>query len=74
VIKTHKRGTSESQEIYRGKDYNGAEGRGTGAKIADLCCKYCMSDASYYNSKARYAGMNVSDLRKLKTQLFLLPF
>jgi len=38
-----------------------------GAKVADLCCKYGMSDASYYNWKAKYAGMNVSDLRKLKT-------
>jgi putative transposase len=37
-----------------------------GAKVADLCRKYGMSDASYYNWKAKYAGMNVSDLRKLK--------
>jgi len=32
-----------------------------GAKVADLCRKYGMSDASYYNWKARYAGMTVSD-------------
>jgi putative transposase len=38
-----------------------------GAKVADLCRKYGMSDASYYNWKAKYAGMNISDLRKLKT-------
>jgi putative transposase len=37
-----------------------------GAKVADLCRKYGMSDASYYNWKAKYAGMNISDLRKLK--------
>jgi putative transposase len=37
-----------------------------GAKIADLCRKYGMSEASYYNWKAKYAGMTVSDLRRLK--------
>ena len=37
-----------------------------GAKVADLCRKYGMSDASYYNWKAKYAGMTVSDVRRLK--------
>jgi putative transposase len=37
-----------------------------GAKVADLCRKYGMSDATYYNRKAKYAGMTVSDLRCLK--------
>jgi putative transposase len=37
-----------------------------GAKVADLCRKYGMSDASYYNWKARYGGLTVSDLRRLK--------
>lgn len=38
-----------------------------GAKVADLCRKYGMSDATYYNWKAKYAGMTVSDLKRLKT-------
>jgi putative transposase len=37
-----------------------------GAKVADLCRKYGMSDATYYNWKARYAGLTVSDLKRLK--------
>jgi putative transposase len=37
-----------------------------GAKVVDLCRKYGMSDATYYNWKAKYAGMTVSDLRRLK--------
>jgi len=37
-----------------------------GAKVGDLCRKYGMSDASYYSWKAKYAGMTVSDLRRLK--------
>jgi len=37
-----------------------------GAKVTDLCRKYGMSDATYYNWKARYAGLTVSDLKRLK--------
>jgi len=37
-----------------------------GAKVADLCRKYGMSDATYYNWKARYGGLTVSELRRLK--------
>ena len=37
-----------------------------GARVADLCRKYGMSDATYYNWKVKYAGMTVSDLRRLK--------
>ncbi len=37
-----------------------------GAKAADLCRKYGMSDATYYHWKARYAGMTVSELKRLK--------
>ena len=37
-----------------------------GAKVADLCRKYGMSNAAYYNWKAKYAGMTVNDLKRLK--------
>ena len=37
-----------------------------GAKVSDLCRKYGMSDATYYNWKSKYAGMSVSDVRRLK--------
>ena len=38
-----------------------------GATVADLCRRYGMSEASYYNWKAKYAGMTVSELRRLKS-------
>jgi putative transposase len=38
-----------------------------GAKVSDLCRKYGMSDATYYNWKAKYSGMTASDLKKLKS-------
>jgi putative transposase len=37
-----------------------------GAKVADLCRKHGMSDATYYNWKAKYAGLTVSELKRLK--------
>ena len=37
-----------------------------GAKVTDLCRKHGMSDGSYYNWKAKYAGLTVSELKRLK--------
>lgn len=37
-----------------------------GVPVADLCRKYQVSSATYYNLKSKYAGMNVSDLQRLK--------
>ena len=36
------------------------------AKVSDLCRKYGMSDVTYYNWKSKYAGMSVSDVKRLK--------
>jgi putative transposase len=37
-----------------------------GMPIVELCRKYGISDATYYNWKAKYGGMTVSDAKKLK--------
>ena len=37
-----------------------------GGKIADLCRKHGISDATYYNCKAKFGGMTVSDAQRLK--------
>ena len=37
-----------------------------GAKTADLARKHGVSEATLYNWKAKYAGMDVSDARRLK--------
>ena len=37
-----------------------------GAKTKDLCRKYGISDATFYNWKAKYGGMTVSEARRLK--------
>jgi len=37
-----------------------------GLKVKDLCRKHGISDATYYNWKAKYGGMAASDLKRLK--------
>lgn len=37
-----------------------------GVSAADLCRKHGVSDASIYNWKARFGGMDVSEARRLK--------
>ena len=41
------------------------EGR-TDIKVADLCRRHGISEATYYLWKNKYSGMNVSDAKKLK--------
>lgn len=37
-----------------------------GMKVAEICRKHGISDATYYNWKAKYGGMAVSDLKRMK--------
>ena len=37
-----------------------------GISITELCRKYGISDATYYNWKAKFGGMELSDVRRLK--------
>ena len=38
----------------------------TGAKVSELCRTHGMSDATFYTWKAKYGGLQVSDVRRLK--------
>jgi putative transposase len=38
----------------------------TGIKVADLCREHGISDATFYNWKAKYGGMDASQLKRLK--------
>lgn len=37
-----------------------------GAKAADLCRKHGISEATFYNWRAKYGGMEVSEAKQLK--------
>ena len=38
-----------------------------GMKVAELCRRHGISDATFYNWKAKFGGMDVSDAKRLKT-------
>ena len=37
-----------------------------GFPVKEICRKHGISDATYYNWKSKYGGMNASDLKRLK--------
>jgi putative transposase len=37
-----------------------------GAKTADLCRKHGISEATFYNWKSKFGGMDVSEAKRLK--------
>lgn len=37
-----------------------------GVKAADLCRKHGISEATFYNVKAKYGGMEVSEVKRIK--------
>jgi putative transposase len=37
-----------------------------GVKVAEICRKHGISDATYYNWKAKFGGMTVSEAQRLK--------
>jgi putative transposase len=38
----------------------------SGVPVKDLCRKHEISDATYYNWKSKYGGMEASDLKRMK--------
>ena len=38
----------------------------SGKMVKEVCREYGISDATYYNWKAKYGGMEVSDIKRLK--------
>ena len=37
-----------------------------GMPVKDICRKYGISDATYYNWKAKYGGLDASELKRMK--------
>ena len=55
-----KKGHTEEQIIGALKQYE------SGDKVADICRKLGVSQASFYTWKKQYAGMGVQELRELR--------
>lgn len=55
-----KKGHTEEQIITALKQYE------SGEKVADICRKMAVSQASFYTWKKQYAGMGVQKLRELR--------
>ena len=58
-----KKGHSEEQIIGALKQYE------SGEKVADICRKLGVSQASFYTWKKQYAGMGVQELRGYRTSM-----
>jgi putative transposase len=42
------------------------EAEGGGTKIAELCRRHGISDATFYNWRSKYGGLEISELRRLR--------
>ena len=51
---------TESQIVKVLKEVEG------GRLVKEVCREYSVSDATYYNWKAKYGGMEASDIKRLK--------
>jgi hypothetical protein len=58
--------TDEASAVHGRSDHRGAEGARGGAKTADLARKHGVSEATLYNWKAKYGGLDVSEAKRLK--------
>jgi putative transposase len=38
----------------------------SGQKVSDICREHGISDATFFNWKSKFGGMQVSDIRKMK--------
>jgi putative transposase len=57
----------EAEEVHRRADHRGSAEHDAGAKAADLARKHGISEATLYNWKAKYGGMDVSDAKRLRS-------
>lgn len=57
----------EEVEVQRGADHRRAAGAGSRRKTADVCRKHGISPATFYQWKAKFGGLEVSEARRLRT-------
>ena len=60
------RRTNETEHVHRRADSVDRQGGRTGRKVADLCRIHGISEQTYYRWKAKYGGMELSEIQRLK--------
>jgi putative transposase len=58
--------TDEASQLYGRADYRRLREHEAGAKAADLARKHGVSEATLYNWKAKFGGMDVSEAKRLR--------
>ena len=56
----------EAQKAYRRADHRILKEHEAGIKTAELCRKHGISEASFYNWKAKYGGLELSEAKRLR--------
>src|SRR5881394_3402680 len=60
------RRTDEAEQVHRRADSGDRQGRRGGRKVADVCRTHGITDQTYYRWKAKYGGMELSEMQRLK--------
>ena len=56
----------EEVEVYRITDRHNLEGGEAGVALSELTRKHGISRATYFNWRAKYGGVSVSELKRMK--------
>jgi putative transposase len=54
----------DQETPYRGADHRVLKDAHAGVSVQDLCRKHGISDATFYKWRTKYAGLEVSDVKK----------
>ena len=59
-------GLNAEEQIQRTSDHRDLESGGSGTPVRDVCREHEISEATYYQWKSKYGGMEASDIRRLR--------
>ena len=59
-------GLDAEEQIQRTSDHRDPEAVEAGRAVKDVCREHEISDATYYQWKSKYGGMEAADIRRLR--------
>src|SRR6185437_3056756 len=59
-------GSHDTETAHGGTDHRSLKDAQAGIGVPELCRKHGISDATFYKWRAKYAGLEVSDVKKLR--------